>query len=118
MDCNVFDMFIVLLLGYLLYNYFVYEKFTVMEQPSLTLYYAPWCGHCETMLKNGWKNMPEIYKGVKINKIDCTKKENKVLVENLKDNNGNNLIKGFPTVLLKKDSKKHLEYSGNRTTED
>ena len=51
---------------------------------KLTLYYAPWCGHSVNILNNGWKNMPDSYKGVKIEKLDCTVKENKEMVDQLK----------------------------------
>ena len=81
------------------------------DEPTLTLFYAPWCGHCHNLLKTGWKELPDTYQGVKIQKVDCTKDENQHYV---KDYN----IEGFPTILLKKNSKDHLEYRGNRSSKN
>jgi thiol-disulfide isomerase/thioredoxin len=113
LNLNFLDTCILVLVVFLFYKFYFSENFENVESdhPTLTLYYAPWCGHCHKLLETGWKELPEEYHGVKMQKVDCTKKENKHLVRNLN-------IEGFPTILLKKNSKEHLEYRGNRTSKD
>ena len=113
MNVKILDALILVLVLYLFYKFYYQDSVENFEsdEPSLTLYYAPWCGHCHQLLKKGWKELPESYNGVKIQKVDCTKNENQHLVKDLN-------IEGFPTILLKKNSKEHLEYRGNRTSQD
>lgn len=113
MNIEILDAFILVLVLYLFYKFYYqkdYENFN-SDEKTLTLYYAPWCGHCHQLLKKGWKELPENYQGVKIQKVDCSKDENQHLVKDLN-------IEGFPTILLKKNSKEHLEYRGNRSSKD
>ena len=113
-NLSIFDIIILLLVLYLAYKfYFEKESFEDLNPngPTLTLYYAPECIHCHNLLKNSWKELPDEHKGVKIQKVDCTKKENEKMVNELN-------IEGFPTILLKKNSKEHLEYRGNRQADD
>ena len=112
-DIKILDILILVLVLYLFYKFYYQENFENFEsdEPNLTLYYAPWCGHCHNLLKEGWKELPNEHKGVKIQKVDCTKKENEHIVNKLN-------IRGFPTILLNKSSKEHLEYRGNRTSQD
>lgn len=114
MNIKILDALILILVLYLFYNFYYkenFENFQSDEGQTLTLYYAPWCGHCHKLLKEGWKELPDTYKGVKIQKVDCTKEENQKYVKEFN-------IGGFPTILLKKSSKEHLEYRGNRRADD
>ena len=81
------------------------------QQATLTLFYAPWCGHCEAVLPT-WDKLMETNKNnkVKITKINCDKDKKMAKLHN---------IEGFPTIKLCKNgvnsSKNTIEYNGNRT---
>lgn len=84
------------------------KKYLLLKKPSFMLFKADWCGHCNEF-KSVWN---ELISDVKLKKkynfitIDST---NKREIENYN-------IKGFPTLLLKKDDK-IIEFNGNRNRE-
>jgi len=79
------------------------------EQPCFVIFYAPWCGHCQTC-KPHFEKLIEEYKGnVKLMMIDCTDDSNKELVESQG-------IKGYPTIRYYPSglSGSYDEYQGKR----
>jgi len=73
----------------------------------LTMFYAPWCGHCKT-LKPLFEEAAQKTKGKYIlSKVDCT-------VEN--DLCTKFSVRGYPTVIFFKNGNKK-EYDGPRTTD-
>lgn len=74
---------------------------------ELTLYYAPWCGYCKSMMGD-WDKIAEELKNdptITVKKVNCD--EHPELAEKEK-------INGFPTIHLKKDNKK-VVHDGERT---
>ncbi|EFJ45579.1 hypothetical protein VOLCADRAFT_105867 [Volvox carteri f. nagariensis] len=80
----------------------------------LTEFYAPWCGHCQS-LKPAWEQAAKALKGiVAVGAVDC---------DTHKEVAGEYRIQGFPTIkLLYVDdatgSIKSLDYNGGRTAKD
>lgn len=77
---------------------------------SIVKFYAPWCGHCKSLVPI-WDKLGEAFKSDK-----------KVIVAKY-DMTANDIppgsefeVKGFPTIILFKDGK-HTVYSGERTEE-
>lgn len=88
---------------------------TVAGLPTVSLYYAEWCGWSRKFLPV-WKEFAEWItqnkKGVvNVNTVECDKTND----DNLKAMCNN--VQGFPTVLLYKNGE-NIEYSGNRTLDD
>merc|ERR1712080_360967 len=79
------------------------------EKKSLVMFYAPWCGHCQTLVPI-WDELGEHFKDsndVVIAKMDSTKNE----IENVK-------IRAFPTIkLYLKGVEDVKDYNGIRTLE-
>ena len=91
---------------------FKIETFTNNAEPSLVLFYAPWCGHCKRMMPV-WDELTKLNStGINVMKVNCD--ENKDIAK--KHN-----IKGFPTVkflpqgMLKTLPNAAIEYNGKRT---
>jgi len=82
-------------------------------KPTMVLFYAPWCGHCNNMkpdydeLKNKYKKNPN--KNVVM--INCD--EHKEFASKAG-------VQGFPTIRLYKNPKddKYVDYNGPRTFKD
>ena len=77
---------------------------------DITLYHAPWCGHCKRLMPE-WEKMKAALKSdpsVKINTINT--EENKELAEQAG-------VKSFPTIFLNKGDGKQITYSGARTAD-
>lgn len=74
-------------------------------------FYAPWCGHCQTLAPT-WEKLAESLdsdKSVNIAKIDCTTN---------RDTCSEFEVKGYPTLLWIQDGKKAAKYQGDRSAED
>jgi thiol-disulfide isomerase/thioredoxin len=75
-----------------------------VEDKRIVLYYAPWCHHCENLLKNGWKQLKERNgNDIEIIEYDC----DKFKCEG---------IQGFPTIVLFKENNQ-ITYKGDRSYE-
>lgn len=80
---------------------------------SFVKFFAPWCGHCKR-LASTWSELGKMFStedNVKIIKVDCTNDENKKLCNE-------QVLEGFPTLLLYHDGKKISEYNGSRGLDD
>jgi protein disulfide-isomerase A6 len=90
-----------------------FETFENSDQPTFTMFYAPWCGHCKTAHPEFVK-LKETYKG-NVKMMDVNGDEDK---EAMKKHG----IQGFPTMRYypngMSDMKNFKEYSGNRTESD
>ena len=78
------------------------------EQPTLYLFKADWCGHCNSF-KNEWENIiqnPIIKNKIKFETVDST---NTSMINKWG-------INGFPTLILKTDNKA-IEYTNERSAE-
>jgi protein disulfide-isomerase-like protein len=77
---------------------------------DVTLYYAPWCGHCKNLMPE-WVKVEHALKAhphVRVNKINS--EEN----PHLAHREG---VKGYPTIILQTEGKK-TQYKGDRTAND
>ena len=83
----------------------------VKTMPTMVLYYAPWCGHCEH-LKPFWIAFEEKVRGKDANMLVA-----RVQNEYMGEVEGDKDIMGFPTIFFLIDGKKQKEYEGPRTTE-
>ena len=86
------------------------EAFENSTDPTLALFYAPWCGHCKRF-EPVYNQFQQSYSGpAKVVSVDCD--ENKALAQQ-------HGIKGFPTIRLypngMSDASNFDEYSGERT---
>ncbi len=83
-----------------------------MAQKVVTLYYADWCGHCQT-LKPEWAILEQkiIEKKNQGHNIICVKKEEKEMTKEEKEK-----IEGYPTIMITKDGKTYT-FKGSRTSE-
>lgn len=77
------------------------------DKDVLIEFYAPWCGHCKSLVPI-WDKLGEKYKdheSIVIAKIDSTANE----LEDIK-------VQGFPTIkLVKKGTNEIVDYNGERT---
>lgn len=78
-----------------------------MSKPTVTLYYATWCGHCQDF-KAEWDKL-------KNSKTDATFEEYEDGQDKAKMEADN--IRGYPTIKITKGGK-CVEYNGNRTAKD
>ena len=73
---------------------------------TMTLYYAPWCGHCKHFMPE-YEKFRELavsrHQGINVTKVDCTKEK----CPN---------IRGYPTVQFT-DGNNTKEFSGQRTAD-
>ena len=82
------------------------------NKPVLSLYYAKWCGHCNTF-KPTWeqiKNDQNNLNFVDFNTVDCSGDSKETSIYNTP--NGTELD-GFPTIILSIDNKDKI-YNGQR----
>jgi thioredoxin-like negative regulator of GroEL len=84
---------------------------SVKEAPTLTMFYASWCGHC-THFRPIYEAASRLAKETNVNvqftAIECSTYNNVVTEFN---------IKGFPTVVLFKDGNQ-IVYDGKRVSSD
>jgi thiol-disulfide isomerase/thioredoxin len=76
-----------------------------ISKDSVLIFYAPWCGHCKSKMKD-FQEAVKSGNG-KVVMIDATKDENTPLREKYE-------IKGFPTI-IRGDGEK---YNGDRSADD
>jgi len=76
------------------------------RMPSIIMWYAPWCGHCKTMMPV-LAGIAEKFPDYLVGKIDATVNE----VENLPE------VHSFPTIKLYREDNTEAEYNGERTVE-
>ena len=77
------------------------------EKIKIILFYAPWCPHCKDVMDD-WKKVSENHKGdnVTVKKINC---------EATPEEATKNGVEGFPTIILFRDGKDPVTFSGDRT---
>lgn len=110
------NIIIYILIGYLVYSIFLNKNSNMSggkAKPSMKLYYAEWCGHCQNF-KPEWENFENNSKfknKINIKSVDCTD-NSKVVNENQ--------VEGFPTVRYYpvENKEKYIEYTGGRTFND
>jgi protein disulfide-isomerase-like protein len=76
------------------------------DKPSLVLFKADWCGHCNNF-KPVWNNLKTNYKNINYQEFDADK--DKQVMKTFK-------ISGYPTLMFKKGGKM-IEYKGMRDKE-
>lgn len=80
---------------------------------QLVLYYADWCGHCQT-LKPKWDELAAKYNGTQVGGYNVT--IDKVNGDEFPEKTQELQIKGFPTIIMYKDGEKTV-YTGDRSME-
>lgn len=88
---------LILAIAYLLFSGKCFEAFTESQNPTLTYYYLPECGHCK-QFKPVWDQLAEALAEKQLN-VDLV--ETELTSDNDED------ITGAPTVILKKGDKRH-----------
>ena len=80
-----------------------------IEKPTMVMYSAPWCGHCQRLAPDFHKAATSLDGIVKFANVDCDQDANKGLCAQYQ-------IQGFPTLKLFPATKKRLprEYRGER----
>ena len=91
---------------------FKIEAFENSTNPTLALFYAPWCGHCKRF-EPIYNKFQQSYQGpASVTSINCD--ENKEMAQM-------HGIKGFPTLRFfpngMSDASNFMEYNGERTLE-
>jgi len=88
------------------------NKVDIRNKPKLALYFATWCGHCNTFkpIWNDIKSNHENSQFIDFNTIDCSSDKPETTIH--KTFNGTD-IDGFPTIILSKNNKDIL-YQGPR----
>jgi thiol-disulfide isomerase/thioredoxin len=88
------------------------QGFQNPSEPTFTMYYAPWCGHC----KNAKPAFDEFAKDgrVKIGEKSCVVRA--VDPEKQPEEAKGKPVRGFPTFLLELPNGVIKEYKGERTT--
>ena len=83
-----------------------------MSQKVVTLYYADWCGHCQS-LKPEWAALEQkiIEQNNAGQNIICVKKEESEMTEDEKAK-----IEGYPTIMITRDGKT-FQFQGSRTSQ-
>tara|TARA_B100001250_G_C19457968_1_gene638906 strand:+ start:271 stop:687 length:417 start_codon:yes stop_codon:yes gene_type:complete len=86
-----------IIIGHALYQYNddksannMLESFDdVLPDKQLTLFYAPWCGHCKTTMPIWKKTKTNNKTGINMNEINCDENEDLAKLHN---------IQGYPTI--------------------
>ena len=89
-----------------------FETFENSDQPTFTMFYAPWCGHCKTAHPE-FEKFKNSYDGP-IKVVDINGDEDKGAMKK-------HSVQGFPTMRYypngMSDSTNFQEYTGDRTAE-
>jgi protein disulfide-isomerase A6 len=81
-------------------------------KPTIILFYADWCPHCQAM-KPAWGGIKRKYaKNKKVNLFEVEHQSLDMVPKKYKK------IQGFPTIQTIKGGKLKSEYYGNRSKED
>ena len=84
----------------------LHEQF--LNKAYMLLFYAPWCGHCKTMVNEVTELGEQLYdENFIIGAINCEKQDDVAKKYN---------IQGFPTIYLSVDGKTQ-QYNGERTVD-
>ena len=124
MDCGLLcKVAIVLFLIYIVFvskDFFKTKQLTPVQESFQStgkkdvfiLYYADWCGHCQSMKPNWYKMKKSLKKSapqVLVKEVNAGDNSEVAAKEN---------IEGFPTVILKCKDGSRKEYSGDRSAAD
>lgn len=77
------------------------EGFSDDDKKVVVLYYAPWCGHCKSLMPE-WKKIEDAHKNdpkVSVKKVNCDEEPDKAKKEG---------VTGFPTIILYKGGVKKI----------
>ena len=74
----------------------------------MVLFYAPWCGHCKSMMGDWTQLEQKAPNGMKIVKVNCDEQPE---IASRHD------VKGFPTIVLFKGGKK-IHFEGPRNLDN
>jgi protein disulfide-isomerase A6 len=85
------------------------EKFVQDSKPKVMLFYATWCGHCESFLKSGkWEEYVKAHPDVVFSKHDYDKESK------LGDKYG---VNSFPTIVAEDNGGKVYKFAGDRMSD-
>ena len=116
---------ILVLLAVLAVLYFIRKRFSkegfeansaetlqseIKDKDALVLFYAEWCGHCKSFMKD-WDSIGEEVNGTKLVKINCGEAENPQHEKVRTDYS----IAGYPTIKKIDATGNITEYEGERT---
>lgn len=107
-EYKVIILIMVLVILYVIYTNFMIEGFEssldsfkedVKVGNKLVLFYADWCGHCKSMMKD-WDEASKVVGGgmIKINVGNGTDKDRDIMNEYM--------VEGFPTIIIFNNGKK------------
>ena len=88
------------------------ESFQNPSEPTFTMYYADWCGHCKTAKPEFEKLVAK--SPVDVNGVKCNVRL--VSPEKQPELAKGKPVKGFPTFLMETPDGKMVEYKGPRST--
>ena len=85
-----------------------FEDIEAGKEDSMVLFYAPWCGHCKSMMGDWDQLEKKAPNGMKIVKVNCDEEPE---IASRHD------VKGFPTIVLFKGGKK-IYFEGPRNLQN
>ena len=77
------------------------------DRPGLLIFYAPWCGHCQKMVKDISDLAIQFRYIFPIGTVNCENVANHTICQKFK-------IKSFPTILYQTPKNKLIKYTGER----
>ena len=91
------------------------DNVTRMDVPSLVMFMAPWCGHCQRMKPNFERlmSLKRENPNMKIVMFDCDKRKDLARQHSIQ---GFQTVRLYPRGMINRDN--YVEYEGNRSTED
>jgi protein disulfide-isomerase-like protein len=94
--------------GFKLHRAEHFEDLELGKEDAMVLFYAPWCGHCKSMMGDWEKLEKKAPNGLKIVKVNCDEKPE------IASSQG---VQGFPTIALFKGGKK-IYFEGPRNLDN